>query len=248
MIQCGKSGDAETGRTALRGNSGRAGMGKALASWMGLAGMGVAAMCGCRMTTEAVDWAPPQRILFQDGFSGNGYNWFTGTVPDRYDFEIVDGEYFLRSLNDSGIIVSKEMAVPESEDFIVSASFHSYRSEKDQGYGLCWGGGGGSDTPPGGGTAPGDRFCFFISRDRRYTLFKREGGSVSEYIPWTATSALREDRNVLELRKRGESILIVINGGDAGVIPYERFHGDRLCFAGDGIQDFAVDEIAISVR
>ncbi len=189
---------------------------------------------GCEIATETVPYQGPEHVLFQDGFEGNGYNWFTGASPDAYDFEITDGEYFLRSLNDSGVLVSKAVPIPENGDFIMRVSLHSYASERDLGYGFCW-----------GGADPDHRYCFFASRDRQYTLFKREPGGLYEYVPWTASAAVDPERNTLEIRKQGTVMRYSVNGKETGAIPYEPFFGSRLYFAGDGIQDFAVDAVTV---
>ena len=205
-----------------------------IATTIPASGLAMLLLSGCETTTETVDWQAPEKVLFQDGFGSNGYNWFIGAKPDAYDFEITDGEYFLRSLNDSGILVSKAIPIPENGDFVVRVSLHSYGAEKDLGYGFCW-----------GGADADHRFCFFASRDRQYTLFKRGPGGIREYIPWTPSPAVDADRNVLEIRKQGTVLRYGVNGKETGAIPYEPFFGSRLYFAGDGIQDFAVDAVTV---
>jgi hypothetical protein len=214
------------------GKPGRRGRLAALMAW---ACIGLA-LNACEMAVEPVD-VVPSRILLQEDFSANASNWFTGTLPGSYDFEIGDGEYFLRSLNDSGIAVSKAVPIPAGGDFDIEADFRLYGTEADLGYGLCW-----------GGREGGDRFCFFLSKDRKYTLFKRSGGTVSDYIPWTPSAAVDSLRNSMVLRKRGTTIRAYLNGKEAGAIPYEPFFGDRIGFAGDGKQDFAVEDLIIRIQ
>jgi len=191
-------------------------------------------LTGCEMSTEIVNSEDPSRILMQEEFTGNANHWFTGAVPGGYDFEITDGEYFLRSLNDSGVVVSKSVPIPEDGDFDIQVSLHLYRTSADLGYGFCW-----------GGDERGDRDCFFISKDRQYSLFQRAGGVVTESVPWTGSSAVDSLRNTLAIRKRGNTLRYSINAKATGALPFARFHGDKLIFAGDGIQDFAVDELII---
>jgi hypothetical protein len=192
---------------------------------------------GCRMSTEVVNGGDPSRVLFQEEFNDNGNHWFTGTVPESYSFEVANGEYFLKSFNDSGVFAVKSIPIPEDGNFDIKVSLKLRRTEKDLGHGFCW-----------GGRGPENRFCLFISRDRQFTLFKRESGRVSDYIPWTASSLINPDRNTLEIRRRGFTLECIINGGAAGRIPQEKFHGSQMTFATDGIQDISVDQLLILVE
>ncbi len=213
-------------------------VGYAIRGLAGLAMLGLAATFpGCRMNTEVVEADSPSRVLLQEEFTDNSNNWFVGTVLDLYHFEIVDGEYFLRSLSDSGIVAKKFIPIPEAGSFDLRVSLKLYKTDKDLGYGFCWGG---SDWD--------NRYCFYISRDLKYTLFRRRSGQIQDYVAWTGDSRLHADENALEIRRRGQSLKYLINGKEVGTIAAESFFGDQLYFAADGKQDVGIQSLLILVE
>jgi hypothetical protein len=199
--------------------------------------VGVLLLAGCETTNEAVSTEAPLHLLLEEDFTDNGNNWFTGTIPGAYHFEVVEGEYYLRSLSDSGLVASKVVPIPEGGNFDLQVALNLYRTEKDLGYGFCW-----------GGRDQDNRFCFYISQDQQFTLFKREGGQIHDYIPWNGDSHLQSKKNTLQIRKRAHSLKFFINGTEIGAIPYEAFYGQKIYFAADGNQDFGVESMHILVE
>lgn len=205
----------------------------------GLSAAALLAIClltACESLDGGADRAEPGRVLLQDDFTDNGSNWLVGAEPGAYAFQVTDGEYFLRSLNAQGVVAWKSVPIPADGDFLLRVTLRSYRSEADLGYGFCWGGDG-ADR----------RFCLFLSRDRQYTMFRRNGSEIREYVPWTGASGIDSAGNELVIRRDGDVLRYSINGKVWGGIPWEPFFGDRLGFAGDGVQDFAVEELTVLV-
>jgi hypothetical protein len=193
-------------------------------------------LCACQAVNESGGGAEPGRVLLRDEFKDNGSNWLTGAEPGAYAFQVTDGEYFLRSLNEQGVVTWKSIPLPAEGDFEIKAALRSYRTESDLGYGLCWGGDGGDS-----------RFCLFLSRDRHFTVFRRDGSGIREYVPWTPSSGIDSMRNEVSIRRDGDVLRYAVNGKVWGGVPWEPFFGDRLGFAGDGVQDFAVEELTVLV-
>lgn len=201
-----------------------------------LAALAAMAAAGCRIEDAGAGGGGPDRVLLREEFSDNAAGWYTGAEPGAFAFQITDGEYFLRSLNAQGVVAWKSVPIPDG-DFAVEVALRSYRSEADLGYGVCWGGDG-ADR----------RFCLFLSRDRQYTVFRKDGDAIREYVPWTGSSGIDPDRNAVTLLREDGILRYSVNGKVWGGIPWEPFFGDRLGFAGDGVQDFAVEELTVKVE
>lgn len=200
--------------------------------------IGATLLSACQSMNDSggMDRPEPTRVLLRDDFTDNASNWFIGAEPGAYAFQVTDGEYFLRSLNPQGVVAWKSVPVPDEGDFIMQVALRSYRSEDDLGYGFCWGGDGGDR-----------RFCLFLSRDRQYTVFRRNGSEIREYVPWTGSSGIDSADNEVVIRRDDDVLRYAINGKVWGGIPWEPFFGDRLGFAGDGEQDFAVEALTVLV-
>lgn len=201
---------------------------------LGLLAGCLAILTGCESSTAFTEPAEPERVLLDEDFTFSAGNWFTGTREGSYRFEYLDGEYRLQSWNDTGVVSSKTIPLPEVGGFDIQTTLTLRDAGDDLGYGFCW-----------GWKDADNRTCFFLSGDGRFTVFNRTQGEIRELVPWTRSQLVEPGRNTLEIRKRDGALTCLINGGRAARVAHEPFAGSQVGFAGDGRIDFSADRLII---
>lgn len=131
------------------------------------------------------------------------FQWENYVNPDRnVEFQVVDGVYQVRAW-DGGFTWT--LHPQQTSDVVIEAEIIQYSDYRDNAYGLM------CRAAP---QASGDGYFFMISADGMYTIRRGVQREIGALIPWTASSAIQQDKGVNRIRVVciGDYLALYVNG------------------------------------
>ena len=175
-----------------------------------------------------------QNILIDEQFIDNKNNWYEW----NYEYsrgKIQNGYYLFEYQKENREAFWKEIRIDEQKDFTIEATIKRLAGKDDHEYGILWGIGKDWDNC----------YEFLIQPAGYYCYRKRMNASSQNVIDWTESKAVKNDVNVLTVKKRGMKILFFINGQYVNETNFERFFSDNVGFIIYKQQQVGIDHLQI---
>jgi outer membrane protein OmpA-like peptidoglycan-associated protein len=160
-----------------------------------------------------------QNILFEDDFTDNKNNWFTGSDHSSYNVSIHDGSYILdRYSKTSNTLFYKNINLNPKKDFTIEAVMTQLSGIHNNGYGLIW-------------YSKADNYnVFIITSDGHYEIHcheKEETKIRKELTPSEFINPMKT-ANKLSIKKTGQVTSFYVND-------HYLFESDNFFYFGEDI-------------
>ncbi|MEA3445802.1 MAG: hypothetical protein U9R19_13875 [Bacteroidota bacterium] len=168
--------------------------------------------CGLLAQTEG--------IVLNEKFENNRRNWDDYNTSSRLA-KVWKNKYLLITRkNKIGLLTDIEVPLDQNYNFSISTTLTKLEGHDGDGYGLCW-----------GKKDKDNCFTFTLSGRGFYEIGKWENGKW-QYISRRENLCINkwEAENKVEVRKKGERILFLINDSLVENQPFEKFFGKRIGF------------------
>lgn len=141
-------------------------------------------------------------VLFNDEFNDNSNEWFTGTSGLLFS-QISDGLLIFGNNSYSGSWAQwRTFYLNQHNEFSIEARIKQYGGNTENSYGLIW-----------GATGWDNLFCFTISSNGFYRIFKIEEGNYIDIKTWSETDSIfpKYFFNKLNISYRNDTTFFYVN-------------------------------------
>lgn len=176
-------------------------------------------------------------IRYQENFSLNSKKWSKGE-SEKIITDVEEQMFTVKRKSGFGESIEyREVPLTGSQDFEIEVKMKQLQGNKDNGYGIVWGGDGNDSY-----------FAFVISSRGSYTIYRHRNGVHSDIKGWTRTTDKInpiQESNILKVEKSGRTMSFVVNDEKLQTIPYQRFFGPKIGFLVNDTMKIGVQELTL---
>ena len=176
-------------------------------------------------------------VRYQENFNLSSKKWSRGE-SDKIATDVEDHMFTVKRKQGFGESIEyREVPLTGRQDFEIEVKMKQLQGNKDNGYGIVWGGDGKESY-----------FAFVISSRGSYTVYRHQNGVHSDIKGWTRTEDMIHpmgESNVLKVQKEGLSLSFHVNDQKLQSIPYQRFFGPKIGFLVNDTMKIGVEELTL---